>query len=102
LVKGFPFSAFQLWKAVTFRRVDMSSVLEAIRLRTMREVFEYLRNTAEALIDKKLLDGLPIRGAAISEPIIMHPAQTPPPSPKPKRSTRKAALDTRRPSCACV
>jgi hypothetical protein len=78
----------------------MSSVLEAIRLRTLREVFAYLRDTADRRQDERLLAGLPVpsTGSVLPESI---PTMQPTP-PRQRKSTRKAPLDTSRPSCICV
>mmetsp|Transcript_15846 Transcript_15846/g.23861 ORF Transcript_15846/g.23861 Transcript_15846/m.23861 type:complete len:246 (-) Transcript_15846:85-822(-) len=70
----------------------MSPVLRRMEYRVKETVFAYLRDTADEMADARLLAGLPKQSDSV------------PPSPKQRsgRSTRKAPLDTRRPTCACV
>jgi len=94
LERYFPYLAFCRWKKLTFDayNVDMSPVLRRMEYRVKETVFAYLRDTADEMADARLLAGLPKQSDSV------------PPSPKQRsgRSTRKAPLDTRRPTCACV
>jgi hypothetical protein len=97
-----PRVAFLHWKACTFRTVDLSPVLERIRLRVLEEAFYFLWRLSEKLKHERLLASLPTRAPTLEvAPIEVPTAPAASPLRTPKK-TRKAALDTWRTPCRCV
>ena len=96
LQKCLPSSAFRHWKRLTFRKIDLSDLLEQIRLRTLRDIFGYLRDTADARQHARVLEGLVLTSTE------EHPEPEIETSRKKKRIQRKAALDNVLTSCDCV
>lgn len=95
-MKCVPGPAFRHWKKITFQEVDMSDLLNRIRLRILRDHFDYLHNTADALQHARLLEGLVVSENKV-EPLVevVVPARK-------RKPTRKAPLDNMHTSCDCV
>eukprot|EP00603_Paraphysomonas_imperforata_P010773 CAMPEP_0114461830 /NCGR_PEP_ID=MMETSP0104-20121206/6492_1 /TAXON_ID=37642 ORGANISM="Paraphysomonas imperforata, Strain PA2" /NCGR_SAMPLE_ID=MMETSP0104 /ASSEMBLY_ACC=CAM_ASM_000202 /LENGTH=280 /DNA_ID=CAMNT_0001634643 /DNA_START=528 /DNA_END=1368 /DNA_ORIENTATION=- len=96
LLKAVPGPAFRHWKRLTFNPTDLTDLLNRIRLRKLREHFDYMRDTADGLVEARMLAGLQFTEAKVEPPPELIVSE------KKKKPTRKAPLDNMHTSCDCV